>query len=164
MICAECKKPIHWRGKKGQMFPVTALQFCSERCLKLHVQAQRPLHEKDLLDLGITSAPLEFGTRYCYSPELGVSFRSWFECSLAEWLVSRWRTQIFYEPHCMHIEPNQRYIPDFWLPEFGVWLEVKGEWLGGKAKFEHALQIFGRQRLILIPSLYKSWFGCRSRT
>lgn len=64
----------------------------------------------------------------------GCRFRSRLE---ARWAVAfdalgvRWQ----YEPEGFEVgyrlsmrDENFRYLPDFWLPELGLWVEVKGSW------------------------------------
>ena len=156
MLCCYCGKS---QRVSSNVFPVGSLYFCSESCLKKHVRQQPALCAEDVTMLRLKGAPQSWGDRNCYSIYLGVCFRSWFECAVAEHIVRQWNTQIFYEPHSIAIDDSHSYVPDFWIPQYGVWLEVKGEWLSGaKTKFSHALRILGKNRLILIPDMYKKWF------
>ncbi|MEU4730733.1 hypothetical protein [Streptomyces sp. NPDC023588] len=55
----------------------------------------------------------------------GTTFRSRLEADWAATLDSngiRWE----YEPERMTLASGTVYIPDFWLPELGTWIEVKG--------------------------------------
>ena len=157
MFCGTCGKEL--KINKRLSLPQASTLFCSESCLRQHVFTQSALSKHVIKDLGIRTAPLNWGDRNCYSTFLGVSFRSWFECWVAEFAVKNWKTQIFYEPHSLPLDERHCYIPDFWLPELGVWLEVKGEWrLGAKNKFERAQAILGQNRLLLLPESYYSWF------
>jgi predicted nuclease of restriction endonuclease-like RecB superfamily len=59
-----------------------------------------------------------------------------------------------YEPVTLKIYDGQRpwyYVPDFFLPEFGIYIEVKGYWRGDgrKKKFELFQQQLG-PRLCLV--------------
>lgn len=162
MFCATCGKELTRNRRLN--FPPSAGMFCSIGCLRRHVFSQTVLPRRAIEDLGIRTAPLNWGDRNCFSPFLGVSFRSWFECSVAEFVVRNWKTQIFYEAHSLPLDDRHCYIPDFWLPERGVWLEVKGEWrLGAKSKFERAQAVLGANRLLLIPELYRPWFRRTTR-
>lgn len=55
----------------------------------------------------------------------GTRFRSRLE---ADWAVTlnglgiRWE----YEPELITLPSGSQYLPDFWLPDIGTWLEVKG--------------------------------------
>jgi hypothetical protein len=60
-------------------------------------------------------------------------FRSRLEASWADtltWLAIEWR----YEPTRFVLPSGTRYLPDFYLPEIGTWLEVKGEGIPGREK------------------------------
>ncbi|MFE0379101.1 hypothetical protein ACFW1M_26745 [Streptomyces inhibens] len=64
----------------------------------------------------IEAVPTEYG---------GTTFRSRLEADWAQTLNGariKWR----YEPETITLPSRAVYIPDFWLPEIGVWLEVKG--------------------------------------
>lgn len=160
MRCGNCGAELKPQKRKELAFPVASMRFCSERCLRVYVFRQQAIPEDVIKMHGIRTAPQNWGDRNCYSTFLGVSFRSWFECGVAEHLVRTWQTQLFYEAHSLPLDNTHVYIPDFWLPEFGIWLEVKGEWrLGGKNKFERAQGILGSDRLLLIPDSYKPWFS-----
>lgn len=66
----------------------------------------------------------------------GVTFRSALEAGWARTLDSldiQWR----YEPKTVTLPSGARYIPDFWLPEHGIWLEVKGT---GVPRVEKAIE------------------------
>lgn len=142
------------------MVPRESMIFCSNSCLQAHVSAQTALFAEDLDTLSIRPAIMDALPRECYSPLLGVSFRSWFECMFAEHVVEVWKTQVFYEPHMLRLDDRHYYVPDFWLPTFGVWLEVKGEWrLGAKKKFVDAQRLLGAERLLLVPPFYRRWFS-----
>lgn len=159
MNCSECGVQIKVTSKKRDLFVQDSCAFCSEKCLRRHIEALEPVEKDFLEEIGIRDSLQSWGNRDCYSRFLGVSFRSWFECDVAEFLVRNWKTQIFYEAHILPVSNDHFYIPDFWLPSYGAWLEVKGEWrFGAKTKFSKAQEILGKDRLILVPDSYKSWF------
>lgn len=160
MNCHRCGEslPRHYTSRAFR-FPDGAPAFCSDACLKAHIFSQRPHGRKAFESAGIFSAPDNWKSRECYSLRLGVTFRSWAECSVAEHVVFSWRTPVFYEPHTLRVDAKHLYVPDFWLPRFGVWLEVKGEWrMGAMTKFSRAQRILGPDRLLLVPSCYRWLF------
>lgn len=55
----------------------------------------------------------------------GTTFRSRLEADWARTLDSQ-RICWEYEPEEITLPSGVRYLPDFWLPEIGTWLEVKG--------------------------------------
>lgn len=164
MICSRCRKRFSVDQATARMIPGESLLFCSEPCLFDHITGMRPLSLEELQGFGIFNADCTGHVKECHSPLLGVSFRSWFECLLAEHAVANWKTQIFYEPHTLPVNARHTYLPDFWLSAYGVWLEVKGEWrIGGKKKFVAAQRIIGADRLLLVPPSYRRWFSQRRR-
>ncbi len=65
------------------------------------------------------------------------TFRSKLEADWAATLDSlaiRWE----YEPQTLTLPSGTVYIPDFWLPEIGTWLEVKGT---GVPRVEKAIEL-----------------------
>lgn len=67
----------------------------------------------------------------------GVTFRSRLEADWAATLDSlgiRWQ----YEPESINLPSGTVYIPDFWLPELGTWIEVKGT---GVPRVEKAIEL-----------------------
>jgi hypothetical protein len=64
----------------------------------------------------IEAVPTEYG---------GITFRSRLEADWAATLDAN-RIQWTYEPETITLPSGATYIPDFWLPELGTWIEVKG--------------------------------------
>lgn len=67
----------------------------------------------------------------------GTTFRSALEAGWAATLDSlriRWE----YEPQTIQLLSGVNYIPDFWLPQIGTWLEVKGT---GVPRVEKAIEL-----------------------
>ena len=67
----------------------------------------------------------------------GITFRSKLEADWAATLDAngiRWN----YEPETITLPSGAVYIPDFWLPELGTWLEVKGT---GVPRIEKAIEL-----------------------
>lgn len=55
----------------------------------------------------------------------GTTFRSRLEADWARTLDANW-IKWAYEPVTTTLPSGTVYIPDFWLPELGTWIEVKG--------------------------------------
>lgn len=55
----------------------------------------------------------------------GTTFRSRLEADWAATL-NAYRIAWAYEPETITLPSGTVYIPDFWLPELGIWIEVKG--------------------------------------
>jgi hypothetical protein len=79
-------------------------------------------------DMTIEALPTWFG---------GTTFRSKLEADWAATLDSlniRWQ----YEPQTITLPSGTTYIPDFWLPDIGTWLEAKGT---GVPRIEKAIEL-----------------------
>ncbi|WP_318209438.1 MULTISPECIES: hypothetical protein [unclassified Streptomyces] len=74
------------------------------------------INEADGNDPSIDAVPTVYGN---------TMFRSRLE---ADWAATldvngiAWQ----YEPETISLEPGALYLPDFWLPDLGTWIEVKG--------------------------------------
>lgn len=67
----------------------------------------------------------------------GTVFRSKLEADWAATLDD-WRIAWQYEPETISLPSGVTYIPDFWLPDHGIWLEVKGT---GVPRIEKAVEL-----------------------
>jgi len=84
-------------------------------------------------------------------------FRSTWESNFAKWLDKN-NIKWLYESKTFKLD-NGTYTPDFYLPEFNLWIEVKGYWRdNAKVKFElfkqkycgERIKILGRQELKIL--------------
>lgn len=65
------------------------------------------------------------GRRF-FSEKLGVNFRSNWEVELAE-LMTELGITWEYEPERVYFRAEREsYLPDFYLPQYNLWIEVKG--------------------------------------
>jgi len=67
----------------------------------------------------------------------GTTFRSRLEAKWATFLNSHHITWQ-YEPETITLPSGTVYVPDFWLPELGTWIEVKGD---GIPRIEKAVEL-----------------------
>jgi predicted nuclease of restriction endonuclease-like RecB superfamily len=82
------------------------------------------------------------------------------EASFAEYIKFELKMPIFYEPVMLRMGGGKRYIPDFYLPDSDLFIEIKGNWWpGSKSKFSKGQDILGKHKLILVPPEYFSWFN-----
>jgi predicted nuclease of restriction endonuclease-like RecB superfamily len=157
MRCSRCAGLFSSGRAKERMIPAGSLTFCSVACLFCHIKEQSALSARELASLKIREANNDSSGRDCYSPILGMSFRSWLECSIAEYVAQYLDAPIYYESHAVLLPIGRVYIPDFWIPSHGVWLEAKGEWrLGARGKFVEAMKILSPERLLLILPFHQS--------
>ena len=160
LLCETCKMLCRLPAAQERLFPSISPAFCSEICLMSHIRSRKPLSAVELRMRGIRQA-LPGPAGDVYSPILCRVFRSEFEKSFAEY-AAEWPENVFYEPHALRLHARGAYIPDFFIPDYGVWLELKGEWrFGGKAKFMAACNILGADRVLLVPPAYAPWFKRR---
>lgn len=82
------------------------------------------------------------------SEKLGMTFRSNWEIELAE-LMTELGIQWVYEPERFYFRAEKEsYLPDFYLPEYNVWIEVKG-WMDKRSL----------KRVKLFKKYHKAEFG-----
>jgi hypothetical protein len=97
------------------------------------------------------------------SCKLNRRFRSVFEVVFAEAMVFLEKEKVYYEPHMLRVGKRSWYVPDFFFPDYCVWVETKGVWYsGGKRKFLAARDIVGRDRMLLLPVSCFPWFASKS--
>lgn len=163
VLCSSCSNgSLVLKPRDMTYFSLGNAYFCSPQCLVDHIKALEPVTYFDKYIHTIpASERATDGTTY--SPQLDTTFRSGFEAVVAEYLILTQGFRVMYEPFLMKISDEgdakvRHYIPDFYLPDHGVFLEVKGEWHNSKKKFKKALRLIGPDRLILIPPLFRGWF------
>jgi hypothetical protein len=71
------------------------------------------------------------------TPYSGTTFRSRLEARWATFLDSH-RITWQYEPETITLPSGTVYVPDFWLPQLGTWIEVKGD---GVPRVEKAIEL-----------------------
>lgn len=85
----------------------------------------------------------------------GITFRSKLE---ADWAATLdwWRIRWEYEPETIVLPSGATYIPDFWLPDHGIWLEVKGT---GVPRIEKAIELGQTRRCHCDDACTCQWLG-----
>jgi len=169
MVCGVCGRLIVLEQGEGVGVHREAIQFCSVSCIHEFLVNRSNGIDSDyerLVEEGGRKALTAQDAGHAYfSPVLHTHFRSVFEGTVAEVLSRKWRLRLEYEPHqFMDDMSGKIYIPDFWLPERHVWVEVKGPWsLGSKKLFGSMLSYMGRDRLLLIPWRFRVSFFKQAR-
>jgi len=147
--------------------------YCSRRCAQQGARgAIRPETSKRLLSAyrnGLMQRK-QPRVRGGVRPDLGVYMRSTWEANFARvlnFLGIKWE----YESETFTVFVDGKavsYTPDFYLPEYGGWVEVKGRWIGdAKKKFEafavdHQIVILGLRFYTLMCHNYRDkveWEG-----
>ena len=94
------------------------------------------------------------GIRTLYA---GIVFRSRTEALAAQVLTAS-DVDWLYEPKWFQLK-SQKYLPDFYLPEFNIWLEVKGYQAAADRK-KHVFEEFRRRGEILVVVLDREIRRC----
>jgi hypothetical protein len=70
----------------------------------------------------------------------------------AKKFLSHYKIKYLYEKEAIRLNDGDRYVPDFYLPDFGVLWEVKGKWwLGDKKKMKKVLQVIPESHMVIVP-------------
>ena len=159
--CDVCNKVFKGKKEYDTFYNIGNITFCDLECVKKYVETTQYIRfDRHLEDRIRELQPGEMGGEpTTYSPRLRTSFRSGYEAVVAEKLILDWGWRVLYEPHMIKVTEHKTYIPDFYLPDFNCYLEVKGAWLNGsKKKFIQVQDLFGPERLLLIHAGYRHFF------
>ena len=121
---------LYYKLKKELLVGFDA--FCGEECLFGLLETEgfsgRGIVTRPEIEPSVMEPPIEFWCR-----ETGHYFRSRLEATFAKWCdfnSIRWD----YEKYTIRLANTQSYTPDFWLPEYSHFVEVKGVWSGSAKK------------------------------
>jgi len=128
--------------------------FCGEECLyDLLVTEGKPhdvISSHSLVCPSRMDQPTEF-----WCKETRRHYRSRSEATFARWCMYN-SIDCEYEPYTIRFKENFTYTPDFWLPEYSYFVEVKGVWAGSaKKKLRRMLE--SGFKIVLVPNhlIYK---------
>ena len=159
MRCASCENEFAVPRGVNAAYPGDSLPFCSLRCLRWHIDGCCPMMPQEMTRLGFERARPIYRDKLFYVREMQAAFRSEFEGKVAYSIAVLWRMRVFYEEYAIRLDAGHVYVPDFFLPDYGVALECKGEWRGdGQRKFVAALKVLGPERLLILPAWTTRWF------
>ena len=146
LVNCYCGRGIELPQKTKRQVPVGTDSFCCGNCLgqKIHDEKEYvALLESSYIFHSVMDQPTEY-----YSSSFGMFFRSRSEHVFALWCENkkiRWE----YERYTIRFSDRLIYTPDFWLPDYGHFAEVKGLWAGsGKKKMKMARDLF---HIVLVP-------------
>lgn len=123
--------------------------FCSGDCLYKYILDTGLTIEPDILKNGfiypsIMNEPSDYWCR-----ETQRFYRSRSEATFARWCEAN-QIRYAYEPYTIRFTTRRSYTPDFWLPEYYQFVEVKGVW-SGSAKKKMRLAVDKGFKLLLVP-------------
>lgn len=83
-------------------------------------------------------------------------YKSWFEVYVARFFRAE-NIEAKYEERTLPVPRGRVYTPDFWLPKYDLYVEVKGLWLAaGKKKFKAAMK--AGYHMALLPWYLEHFF------
>ena len=148
-VCSVCRSRITMSIDDKRLLDASGGPFvCSSTCVMGWLRRHKP-PRKVTEHPGIFSA--EMGpANDCYSHKIGLGFRSSYELSVAEWF---WEEDIgfMYEPYTFLLDTDtSSYTPDYYIPDYGCFLEVKGKWHNRK-KLALFRKLYPKIPLLVIP-------------
>jgi len=171
--CEYCKEPFSSRENKRR-------KYCSHECQLFDLKAKKKItgrkktckdYDKVCKTCGDSFTTKSKNRRFCstlcwyMSDECrrkcshavrynGITFRSSWEAIIAESL-DKACFKYEYEKHTFDVGNDiGKYIPDFYIPEKDVFIEVKGQWIGdAKKKVARFKELYSDKRLYVIESV-----------
>jgi len=147
IVCNVCKGLISITSKEWHYIDPRK-PVCSKECVMKWIVSQNGEMNEDY-DYMI----IENGERAdaAFSEKLGMWFRSLYEMFFAE-AVADDGLSFEYEKYAFRIDQTSIYVPDFFFPDYGCFVEVKGEWgVGSKKKTQGFRRAFPDLPLLVVP-------------
>lgn len=147
-----CGNGFHVTKKECSLLIPVVDQFCSADCFLYFISLQAKFKNGSQPN---AKSPFVSDVFDVWDDITNRYYRSWYEVYVARCL---WFNEINFEYETRFIfVKNRPYTPDFWLPEYRSFIEVKGFWgMSSKKKFKMALSV--EDRLFLLPwHLYSSF-------
>lgn len=145
----ECGEYFDLSYKKNKQLVADVAAFCSPICIanwlkyKLLPKPVEPRHHPAIADC-VLADPLEY-----WDARTRRFYRSKSEAIAAHFFISL-EIEYLYECFSIRLSNNREYNPDYFLPWFNVFVEVKGLWgSGAKAKVKQC--VADGHDLLLLP-------------
>jgi hypothetical protein len=139
--CPNCDKKFILTRKEQSLAGGEYALFCSISCLADYI-ADHPMPPTD--DRIVVPRPSRMGR----TPD----FKSDSERVVYEFFKTLLRVRILYEPCAIRLPNGDRYVPDFVIPDYNIFLEVKGRWaIGAKRKTRKVFDLLPEGAIFLIP-------------
>lgn len=138
-----------------------AEKFCSVSCFRSYLQSL-PLRASGAANRQFLQGKPAYVSEpnECWDEVTQRHYRSWYEVYVARFFVEE-DIQAIYEKITLQLGRKQ-YTPDFFLPQWDVFVEVKGPWtISAKTKFVAANQI--GETVLLLPAYLQAAFAKRYR-
>ena len=145
VTCQNCKKNWLMSNRELQLLFYGELPVCSSKCLVQFIQNSPKTEENN----SYCSHTGDLGGNI-WSEIVRMMFKSRFEAKIAEILYEN-QIKFEYEQYLFHVGTTV-YVPDLYLPEYDMFLEVKGAWgVGSKNKLAQFFNDYPTTKLTLIP-------------
>lgn len=149
--CCVCHERSNLVGEDRKQLDYSGNFVCSSQCLIKWASKNKQNRIKDLArHPGIFES--EMGNAFdVWSESIRMGFRSGYEKVVAEYFYDH-DVAFQYEPYTFLLHHDEAsYTPDFYLPDYGVFVEVKGVFHSRKK-----LQIF-REKYPHVPLIVATW-------
>lgn len=154
IICDVCMHEIFFSKRERNSVLYENTLFCSSNCFLVYLKENSKINISEYPDV-FKPATISYPDQE-WSEILNKFFRSKYEVIVAEWLFFHGINTV-YEEITIDFMDGSTYTPDFYLPDLGYFIEVKGSWLGsGKKKLKRAINL-GIQ-IELLPYYLKNSF------
>lgn len=145
--CVSCEQMFDMTVHQQRNMPFVP-EICSGSCLANFIKSRKGKE----VDLELLEKPTAFRSKY------EEFFAAWLDKISVPWC---------YEELSFLVGPNTLYIPDFWLPESNIIVEVKGIWeqsngKGSFQKFKTFTKKFGLVTILADKDLLRR-IGCPIR-
>lgn len=169
LICSQCgdvfRRPIK------ELKTIIGHRFCSLGCIRNYIKTLPvstlyvwEAHQGYVRDAKNTMS-VNTSNYVVASVLLGKTFRSEYECFVAEVLRFDFNLHCQYEEWEIKTGPTwcSRMVPDFYVPAYDCFLEVKGSFdVGGKKQFLGAINCMTEDRMLLLSMTYYDMFKNRA--
>lgn len=121
--CKKCKREFVWKVDK-RVNRLHSPTVCSDKCFKNVMYRANRKH----LDLSESSVAFPRKDPYLMRSSYEVGFAMWMNNNNLKWI---------YEPWSYVLSNKKRYVPDFFIKNYEVLVEIKGIWEPGSySKFK----------------------------
>lgn len=148
--CHVCKKFVRLFSKEWSYIHPDAILPCSRKCVLDWIHKQNGV---DPNQIGGATVSVLGPASEIYHAKTKSFYRSRYERYVAEALIGP-GVDFRYEAWTFVVGDGS-YTPDFYLPLYQCFLEVKGIWtMGQKSKFRKFVQLYGAK----VPIMVVPWF------
>ena len=138
---------LYYKQKKQLLQGFEA--FCNGDCLYKYIidndlTRESDIHKNGFIYPSMMDEPFDY-----WCKETDRFYRSKSEAIFARWCTAN-KIKWEYEPFTIRFTAKKSYTPDFWLPDYYQFVEVKGVW-SGAAKKKMRLAVDKGFRLLLVP-------------